>query len=74
MTRFYGLSNPEVRRLNHDHGDGEEETFECYVFNKKLHKGLDDMCCEHCAKFLTTDCKRIDEFLEDIDEFEGGEG
>ncbi|MEW5937184.1 MAG: hypothetical protein AB1665_05125 [Candidatus Thermoplasmatota archaeon] len=48
--------------------DWEEDEYcgrECYVFNKALRPQMDDECCEHCAKFLTLDCKYIEEFLEE---------
>jgi hypothetical protein len=43
---------------------------DCYVFNTNLVEELDDGLCEHCMKYLTTDCEHIDEFVEEIDELE----
>lgn len=46
----------------------EAEKHACYEFNRKLLKKLDSGYCEHCRKYLTTECDKIDEFMGDIDE------
>ena len=48
--------------------EDEPAKHECYEFNGKLFKKFDTGNCEHCKKFLTTGCEKIDEFMEDIDE------
>ena len=48
----------------------EQQKHECYVFNSKLFKKFDSGSCEHCTKFLTTECDKIDEFIEDIEALE----
>jgi hypothetical protein len=48
--------------------DGEGSVFrdrECYVFNKKLHRDLDDGQCKHCRFYLTLQCKHIKDFLDE---------
>jgi len=48
----------------------EDEHFryrECYVFNVNLAINLDDARCSHCNKFLTLECKYIDEFVAEDD-------
>ena len=44
----------------------------CYEFNARLDKAQNDGSCLHCAKYLTTDCPHIDEFIVEegvVDEF-----
>lgn len=46
----------------------EENEFcgrECYEFNENLEANKDDECCEHCRKYMTLNCKHIDDFLDD---------
>jgi len=43
---------------------------ECYVFNLKLKKEFDDLRCEHCMYYLTTKCKYIEEFLDEMEDLE----
>ena len=43
---------------------------ECYEFNPELPSAEDDRWCHHCRKYLTLECKYIDEFLAE-DEHEG---
>jgi hypothetical protein len=53
------------------HGEGEDDEFryrECYEFNTTLAADQDDERCEHCAKFLTLNCKHIDEFINEEEE------
>jgi hypothetical protein len=45
--------------------EGEYCGRECYEFNENLDPSKDDECCEHCRKYLTVQCKYIDEFLDD---------
>ncbi len=48
--------------------DEDEEEFccrECYEFNENLPTGQDDEDCEHCRKYLTLNCKHIEEFIDD---------
>jgi hypothetical protein len=50
-----------------DFGQSEDEHFryrECYVFNINLGLSLDDARCSHCRKYLTLDCKYINEFVD----------
>ncbi|MBI5001263.1 MAG: hypothetical protein HZB92_07055 [Euryarchaeota archaeon] len=53
------------------HGrEGEEDEDElryreCYLFNEHLDEELNDERCEHCRKFMTLMCERIDEFIEE---------
>ncbi len=42
-----------------------EEPMVCYDSNASLPPSSDDGRCEHCSKFLTTDCAYIDHFPED---------
>jgi hypothetical protein len=48
-----------------DEEEGQKN--ECYKFNIKLMKKFDDGSCEHCEKWLTTHCDKIDEFVDDIE-------
>ncbi|MEE9152232.1 MAG: hypothetical protein V3U20_10445 [Thermoplasmata archaeon] len=54
----------------------EENEFcnrECYEFNDKLKNLFDDNCCEHCIKYLTLQCERLEDFMEeivDLDDYE----
>ena len=41
---------------------------ECYDFNSSLSNGEDDGRCAHCRKYLTLQCKRIDAFMDEIDD------
>ena len=42
---------------------GPWESMPCYVANASLESSSDDGLCEHCGKFLTTECIHIAEFL-----------
>lgn len=44
------------------------EQEECYEFNEALEERLDDGECQHCAHYLTDRCKKLDEFLDDLDD------
>jgi len=48
----------------------DEEVMECYEFNERLDPSLDDGECIHCRKYLTLSCPHIDEFLDDLEDFE----
>jgi hypothetical protein len=53
--------------------DAEEDQFvnrPCYVFNPKLSSGQDDRHCTHCRMYLTARCPHIDEFLDDVEDYE----
>ena len=41
------------------------EPMPCYDSNPSLGPSSDDGLCEHCSKFLTTECAYIDHFLEE---------
>ena len=56
-----------------DNEDEEENEFcnrECYEFNEKLKSQFDDDCCEHCRKYLTLQCEYLEDFMEEIVDFE----
>jgi len=40
---------------------------ECYEFNGKLDRTLDDKCCTHCNLYLTLGCPHLKDFMDDID-------
>ena len=51
---------------------GEEfEPFDqpCYSFNDSLPIADDDRFCEHCKKYLTTECEHLGEFMDDIEDY-----
>ena len=53
----------------------DEEEFDlcgqdCFEFNEKLDQEMDDGCCEHCSKFFTTRCQHLDEFMDEIDDYD----
>ncbi|MEW5760717.1 MAG: hypothetical protein AB1779_08120 [Candidatus Thermoplasmatota archaeon] len=48
----------------------DEEKKKCYEFNPKFEPSQDDMECEHCRKYLTTECPHLEDFMEVIDELE----
>jgi hypothetical protein len=51
----------------------EEDQFvnrPCYLFNPKLAPSQDDRHCSHCRMYLTARCPHIDEFLDDVEDFE----
>jgi hypothetical protein len=48
--------------------DEEDDRFvdrECYVFNKKLERSLDDARCIHSRYYLTIECKYLHEFVDE---------
>ncbi len=47
---------------------GDWESMACYMANPILAPSTDDGRCEHCRKFLTTECEHIEEFLEEGEE------
>jgi len=44
-----------------------DDTLPCYEFNFGLVVRLDDGTCEHCRKWLTTECENINEFMNGED-------
>ena len=47
---------------------GAWESMACYETSPSLPPSADDGRCEHCRKFLTTECEHVDEFLEEEEE------
>jgi hypothetical protein len=43
---------------------------ECYEPDPTFDKALDDKCCVHCRKYLTTECQYIDDFMDDVEDYE----
>ncbi|MCI4323191.1 MAG: hypothetical protein L3K03_04110 [Thermoplasmata archaeon] len=51
----------------------EEDKFvnrPCFQFNPKLSSSQDDAHCTHCRMYLTAQCPHIDEFLDDVEDYE----
>ena len=55
-------------KLPEEKSEDEFRYRECYEFNESLPTEKDDERCERCKKFLTVQCKYIDEFIEGEDE------
>jgi hypothetical protein len=51
--------------------DHEPRDQECYKFNDRLPASSNNKKCRHCKKYLTTNCDRINDFIDedgDVDE------
>lgn len=50
--------------------DDERKGYPCYEFNESLPVEMDDGKCIHCRKYLTVQCERIDEFIDEVEYYE----
>jgi len=67
IPRLIGTGEPEPGCEE----DNEPRDQECYLFKNKLPANCNNKKCRHCMKYLTTNCDRITDFIDedgDVDE------